>query len=286
MGIGRPSASGELAKYGYKYYKAVFYRKCPFCGSKELYWNIFWAGNEHGNWGNNPAIGRRKSGSAEGQITCKKCDADFSIFGKDKATTPRKTLKVYKKAVKSSKTEAYSLKKGKMYYDSIKVQNKQKKNIDTQTRTSSFTVPTKITKQALSIVGNSTGLDAAKKIAAWCGNKNHLRYDNYANFRRKPTGVLNKHKANCCDSTRFMLTLMAAAGCDEKLKLEYVHCHNSAANKGHVFAKITTKSSGKWRYVDPVLKTQNGRNPWGNHLKGYGPVVGTSDYTGPNNSPF
>ena len=286
MGIGRPSASGELSKYGYKYYKTIFYRKCPFCGSKELYWNIFWAGNEHGNWGNNPAIKRRKSGSAEGQITCKKCDADFSIFGKDKATTPRKTLKVYKKAVKSSKTEAYSLKKGKMYYDSIKVQNKQKKNIDTQTRTSSFTVPAKLTKQALAIVGNSTGLDAAKKIAAWCANKNNLRYDNYANFLRRPSGVLSMHKANCCDSTRFMLTLMAAAGCDEKLKLEYVHCHNSAAHKGHVFAKITTKSSGKWRYVDPVLKTQNGRNPWGNHLKGYGPVVGTSPYSGPNSSPF
>ena len=286
MAIGRASASGELAKYGYKYYKAVFYRKCPFCGSKELYWNIFWAGNEFGSWGTNPAVGRRKSGSAEGEITCKKCDADFSIFGKDKATTPRKTLKVYKKPVKSSKTEAYSLKKGKMYYDSIKIENKQKKNVDTKTRTAAYTIPEKLRKQALSIVGNSTGLDAAKKIAAWCGNKNHLKYDNYPNFRRRPTGVLNKHKANCCDSTRFMLTLMDAAGCSEKLKLEYVHCHNSAANKGHVFAKITTRSSGKWRYVDPVLKTQNGRNPWGNHLKGYGPVVGTSNYTGPNNSPF
>ena len=286
MGIGRPSASGELAKYGYKYYKAVFYRKCPFCGSKELYWNIFWAGNEHGNWGNNPAIGRRKSGSAEGQITCKKCDADFSIFGKDKATTPRKTLKVYKKPVKSSKTEAYSLKKGKMYYDSIKITNKQKKNVDTKTRTVNYTIPSKVKKQALAIVGNSTGLDAAKKIAAWCANKKHLKYDDYPNFCHKPSGVLSRHKANCCDSTRFMLTLMAAAGCDEKLKLEYVHCHNYVKRKGHVFAKITTKSSGKWRYVDPVLKTQNGRNPWENHLKGYGPVVGTSEYNGPNTSPF
>ena len=286
MGIGRPSASGELSKYGYKYYKTVFYRKCPFCGSKELYWNIFWAGNEHGNWGNNPAIGRRKSGSAEGQITCKKCDADFSIFGKDKATTPRKTLKVYKKPVKSSKTEAYSLKKGKMYYDSIKITNKQKKNVDTKTRTVNYTIPSKLKKQAIAIVGNSTGLDAAKKIAKWCSSKKHLKYDDYPNFQHRPSGVLSRHKANCCDSTRLMLTLMAAAGCDEKLKLEYVHCHNSAAKKGHVFAKITTKSSGKWRYVDPVLKVEKGRNPWGNHLKGYGPVVDTDEYDGPNSSPF
>ena len=53
-----------------------------------------------------------------------------------------------------------------------------------------------------------------------------------------------------------------------------------------MFAKITTKSSGKWRYVDPVLKLENGRNPWGNHLKGYGPVVDVDDYTGPDSSPF
>ena len=286
MAVGRPSASGELAKYGYKYYKTVFYRKCPFCGSKELYWNIFWAGNEHASWGTNPAVGRRKSGSAEGEITCKKCDADFSIFGKDKATVARKSLKVYKKAKKCSKTEAYTLKKGKMYYDSVKIQNTQKKNVDTKTRTVNYTIPNKVKKQAIAIVGNSTGLDAAKKIAKWCANKNNLRYDNYANFKRGPSSCLSKHKANCCDSTRLMLTLMAAAGLDDKLKLEYVHCHNSTLNIGHVFAKITTKSSGKWRYVDPVLKLQNGRNPWSNHLKGYGPVVGTSEYNGINNTPF
>ena len=274
MAIGRASAGGELAKYGYKWYKTIFYRKCPFCGSKELYWNIFWAGNEKASWGNNPAVNRRKGGALEGEITCKKCDADFSIFGKDKATTPRKNLKVYKKATKSTKTEAYTLKKGKMYYDTIQKVIKEKKVEDKQESrpTSTYTINKNLKQLALSIVGNSTGLAAAKKIAAWCGKRSNLDYHNYKNFRRSPKRVLNKKGANCCDSTRFMFTLMSAAGCEDTLKLEYVHTKNG--KYGHVFGKITTRESGKWRYVDPVLKS---RAPWGHHLNNpkYGSLPGT-----------
>ena len=264
MAIGRPSAGGELSKYGYKFYKVVFVRKCPFCGSKELYWNIFWTGNESGSWGTNPAVNRKKSGSAEGEITCKKCDADFSIFGKDKATTPRKTLKVHKKAVKCNKTDAYTLKKGKMYYDTITKENKQKKVTSEKTRTKTANdIPKKLEQLALNIVGNSEGLAAAKKIAAWCQSRAHLNYDYYGDFIHTPSSVLNRGKANCCDSARFMMTLMDAAGCTEKLKLQYVHvCCKAGTTEGHVFCKITTRSTGVWRYVDPVLKS---RAPWGHY---------------------
>jgi len=281
MAVGRPSASGELAKYGYKYYKVVFKRKCPFCGSTELYWNIFWTGNEHSSTGKNPAVGRRKSGSAEGEITCKKCDADFSIFGKDKATTPRKSLTMYKKAVKSSKAEAYTLKKGAMYYDTLTETIKTKKVTSTKTRVipSGVSVNEKVKKQALSIVGDSTGLAAAKKIAKWCGHRGNLKYDYYANFHRQPSTVLSKHSANCCDSARFMLNMMAAAGCMSTLKLQFVHVIKPGTNTGHVFAKVTELDSGKWRYVDPVLKLEKGTDPWGHYYKGCGTTIAhISDY--------
>jgi len=276
MGIGRPSATGELGKYGYKFYKTVFVRKCPMCGSKELYWSIFWAGNEKGNWGKFPATGRNESGSAEGQIFCKKCDADYSIFGKNHNPS-HKSLKVYKSSVKSTKAEAYTLKKGKMYYDTVTKTNAAKKNTSAKSRTTTASIPSSVKQKALSIVGNSEGLAAAKKIASWVGS--NIKYDYYANFHRKPATVLSKGKGNCCDQTRLMLTLMDAAGCTEKLELRYVHVSRSDG-AGHVFAKVTTRSSGSWRYVDPCKSS----SPWGHYVHGWGsPPGGTSVYP---NRPF
>lgn len=115
MSVGRPSASGELSKYGYKFYKTIFKRKCPFCGSKELYWGIFWAGSETKNWGVFPATGKREAGSAEGHIFCKSCDADFSaIDGKDHMSPPRKKLTKVTSSTPTTKQEAYNLKNGKV----------------------------------------------------------------------------------------------------------------------------------------------------------------------------
>ena len=113
MAIGRPSASGELSKYGYKFYKSTFERKCAFCGSNELYWGIFWAGNETSNWGRFECTGNNEGGSAEGHIFCKSCDADFScIDGKDHISPPRAQLTRIGEPVESSKEEAYKLKNG------------------------------------------------------------------------------------------------------------------------------------------------------------------------------
>lgn len=113
MAIGRPSASGEVSKYGYKFYKAVFKRKCLMCGSPELYWGIFWAGNETSNWGKFPATGRNEGGSAEGHIFCKSCDADYSIFGKEHSVRSKGSLTTISNPTLSSKDEAYLLKSGK-----------------------------------------------------------------------------------------------------------------------------------------------------------------------------
>lgn len=115
MAIGKPSAPGESSKYKIMFYKSVFKRKCPSCGSNKLYWSIFYAGNETGNWGRFPATGKIEGGSAEGHIFCANCDADFScIDGKDHNIPVRFKLHKHEKTVKSSKSEAYKLKRGNM----------------------------------------------------------------------------------------------------------------------------------------------------------------------------
>ena len=119
MAIGRPSATGELSKYGYTFYKSVFERICPCCRSDRLYWGIFWAGSETANWGVFPATGLKESGSAEGHIFCAKCDADFSVIdGKNHGGGSKNLIKVIS-TVSSSKDEAYILKNGQMPYSAL-----------------------------------------------------------------------------------------------------------------------------------------------------------------------
>ena len=119
MAIGRPSAAGELSKYGYTFYKSVFERICPCCRSDRLYWGIFWAGSETANWGVFPATGLKESGSAEGHIFCAKCDADFSVIdGKNHGGGSKNLIKVIF-TVSSSKDEAYILKNGQMPYSAL-----------------------------------------------------------------------------------------------------------------------------------------------------------------------
>ena len=119
MAIGRPSAAGELSKYGYTFYKSVFERICPCCRSDRLYLGIFWAGSETANWGVFPATGLKESGSAEGHIFCAKCDADFSVIdGKNHGGGSKNLIKVIS-TVSSSKDEAYILKNGQMPYSAL-----------------------------------------------------------------------------------------------------------------------------------------------------------------------
>lgn len=107
--IGKPSAAGE-SHYGYTLYRSLFVRKCPFCGSNELYWGYMWEGNfpctkKHNNG---------EDGKYEGHIYCDGCDADFScIDGKDHMNPPRARLKRADSGpVKSSDSEVGQLKSG------------------------------------------------------------------------------------------------------------------------------------------------------------------------------
>ena len=111
LAIGRSSASGEYAQYGYSFYVTEFERTCPCCGGHNLYWSIFWAGNEYTNYGTFPATGLKEGSSAEGGIFCADCDSDWSVFGHNHGGCGG-DLNVVTKTVASSKAAAYELKSG------------------------------------------------------------------------------------------------------------------------------------------------------------------------------
>ena len=253
LAIGKPSASGE-SRYGYTFYKSEFQRRCPHCGSNQLYWYIFWAGNETSNWGKFPATGRNEGGSAEGHIFCAKCDADYScILGREHVSNGR-TLTRVSGPTKVSKADAYSLRSGQYVYDSQTTTVASGSN--TTTRPGPIAnISERVKQKGISIAGSSTGLEAAKKIAAWCGT--NIKYAGYNNFVRSPDTVLNMGSGNCCDQTRLMLQMMDGAGVTSQFKLIYVH--TVGGKGGHVFAKINGT------YVDPCKA-----KPWGNYVTGYG----------------
>lgn len=76
------------------------------------------------------------------------------------------------------------------------------------------------------------------------------------------------HGGNCCDQTRLMLQLMDAAGLNQYYKMYWVHVVGGKG--GHVFAKLVTRKSGSWRYVDPCKY-----NPWNNYVRGWGEPPGS-----------
>ena len=111
LAIGRASAPGELSKYGYTFYATEFDRTCPYCGSHELYWSIFFADSETANWGTFPATGNGEGSSAEGIIVCAKCDSDWSVFGHNHGGSGG-DLTVVTPTHSCVKNDAYELKKG------------------------------------------------------------------------------------------------------------------------------------------------------------------------------
>ena len=65
-----------------------------------------------------------------------------------------------------------------------------------------------------------------------------------------------------------MLQMFDVAGLSEFYTMKYVHV--STEGRGHVFAKMITKKTGSWRYVDPCKS-----EPWDNYVHGYGEPPGS-----------
>lgn len=112
LAIGRPSTASEESQYGYTWYMVEFERTCPHCHGHNLYWGVFWAGDETSNWGIFPATGNKEGSSAEGAIFCADCDSDYSIFGHEHEVGSSYHLTAITSPEKSTKEMAYLLKSG------------------------------------------------------------------------------------------------------------------------------------------------------------------------------
>ena len=247
VAVAKPSASVADARYRgvsmTKWYKTVFKNKCPECGRQGTL--RFDGGKKNKCITSSGAHGRGyKVGVPEHEITCIHCDSDFDgVTGLEKNYGHSTRLKTLEKSVPSSTAEFGKLVKGKLVYKTTTTTVSSKNTTDSKNRyIRASGIPSNLKKLAANIVDNSTGLTAAKKIAAWTDK--HIVYAGYSNFVRKPSTVYKKGSANCCDGTRFLFTLLDAAGCCEYFNLYYIHV------SGHVYGQIETKKSGKKRYVD------------------------------------
>lgn len=243
---------------GNTFYLTVFERKCPNCGSKNLFWSIYWAGNETKKAGIFPVTGHRESGSTKGRIFCKKCEHGWDCLGN--SLDGDKDLKVKQKSKKSSKADAYKLKKGQKKYGTKVVEVKVEKVVgnngqvidrdagNTGTDYSGI-VSEKVKKKAKSIAGNSTGMAAAKKIAKWVAK--NIKYEKRAGFYQSPATTLKRKRGNCCVQTDLLLQMLDATGVCRKYTCQYIHVGTLKFGKRHFFARINGVD------VDVAAKAKN-----------------------------
>ena len=276
LAIGKKATSADNPEYATDFYESEFFNKCPVCGKNQLIWSYNWAGDERKTWGKFPLVNVNKNRNQKGLIVCRNCHNSFSVFGNQISGTKKLTKTKYS-TIRSDKSQAYLLKQGKIKFG-VEARTQRYKQFKDRPRTTIGNESNEIKQQALAIVGDSIGMAAAQKIAAWMGS--HIGYSLYNGFQRSAETVLRRRSGNCCDQTRLMLQLMDAAGCTDYFTIKYVHVVGGKG--GHVFARLINKSNvygnTNWRYVDPCKA-----NPWGNYVTGWGSPPGTQTQISANN---
>lgn len=264
------------------YYITIFHRKCTHCGSTKLYWSIFWAKDKKGNIDENrsvgifPGLGKKLAGSHKGRVVCKKCGHSWNAKGE--SLSNGKNLRIYKKTGTTTKTKAYELKLGNKVYDTIIKNVKVEKMFGNDgseiARTVSNTgkeysgiISKKVKDKAKSIVKNSTGIPAAKKLAKWVGK--HIQHESRAGLYQSPSTTLNRERGNCICQTDLFFQMCDAVGVTKKYKLYYIWVGQEQFGKRHFFGKINGK------YVDVDARP---KNPWGHASFGKRSIRKTSQY--------
>lgn len=263
LAIGRISAGPDTGSYA-DFFETEFENYCPKCHKRgTLFWDIFWAGNEHSNRGRVRKTGNQEGSSAEGAVFCdnQRCDGDWSVQGNEHGYSNTK-LRVSKSRKKSSKSKAYQLRQGKVLYDTVKKVVSSKKNTGNTATPINSGVSKTIRNKAKSIVGSHTGLQAAKDCLNFVTYE--INWEDRNNFYQTPERTLSRKTGNCCCQTQLLFELMDASGVTETYRLQYIHTVGSGG--GHVFGRLVNKQTGKGVYVDPCYKAK----PYGGYCQGYG----------------
>ncbi len=113
-------------------------------------------------------------------------------------------------------------------------------------------VSEKVKRVALRIVGNSTDVEAAKKLAEWVGK--YIEHEKGVGFYQTPDETLTRKIGNCCCHADLFLQMCVAVGLNETHKLYYVHVGTMEFGKRHFFAMFDDVfvDADSYRY-----------NPWG-----------------------
>ena len=274
--IARPSAGD--GSYSYRWWKTVFKNRCPECGktgtlvydSGTSKTKCIYCGPYNGSkrtWGNI---------AAECEISCSSCCSDFDgVTGLEKNEGHSTRLTTVKKPVPASYSDVAKLANGKLVYDTKKITVKKKVvNNKNNRRRIANNIPKSVVNKTLSVIGDKTGIKAAKAICGFMGGS--ISYSCYSGFHRSSASVLSRGSGNCCDQTRLMLQMFDVAGLSEFYVMKYVHVVGGKG--GHVFGKLIVRKTGNWTYVDPCKA-----DPWGHYVTGYGVPPGTQTTVSANN---